>query len=235
MAVLLFGELVATGSRASLAAALVALLVLVAFVPRAVAARVGAAAALTMIFAAGAVASHVAKPASVAPSQPQPPPGRLENDAERVLPLDAEIGLPKGRASIRHRGLFSSSGRFEAWRGAIRQGDARPVVGYGFGTESRVFVDRYYGFDSTVAENAYVGLYLQLGLVGLVSFAAIIAGALVGAWRARSDVTLVAIAVVAGGLALAIGQSFLYSVGATGTLPFWFAVFLATAARPSAK
>ena len=86
-----------------------------------------------------------------------------------------------------------------------------------------------------MAENAYVGLYLQLGLVGLVSFAAIIAGALVGAWRARSDVTLVAIAVVAGGLALAIGQSFLYSVGATGTLPFWFAVFLATAARPSAK
>ncbi len=233
-AVLLFGELAATGSRASLAAALAGLLVLVAFVPRAAAVRVGAAVALTLVFAAGAAASHVAKPASVAPPQPQPPPGRLENDAERKLPLDAEIGLPNGRASVQHRGLFSSSGRFEAWRGAIRQGDARPVVGYGFGTESRVFVDRYYGFDSTVAENAYVGLYLQLGLVGLLSFAAIIAGALVGAWRAREDVTLVAAAVVVGGLALAVGQSFFYSVGATGTLPFWFAVFLTTAMRPSA-
>ena len=58
--------------------------------------------------------------------------------------------------------MLSSSGRFEAWRGAIRQGNERPIAGYGFGTEGDVFVDRYYGLDSNLTENSYVGLYLQL-------------------------------------------------------------------------
>jgi len=233
-AVLLFGELAATGSRASLAAALVGVLLLIAFAPRPPAYRIGAAAAIAAVFAAGAVAAHLAKPATVAQPQPHPPPGRLAKDAERFLPLDAEIGLPKPGTPIRRRGLFSSSGRFEAWRGAIRQSDARPTAGYGFGTESRVFVDRYYGFDSSVVENAYLGLYLQLGVVGLLSFAAVIASALLGIRRLPEDVVLVPAAVVLGGLVLAVGQSFFYSVGAPGTLPFWFAAFLATSARTTA-
>ena len=54
----------------------------------------------------------------------------------------------EGHASV----AATSSGRTQAWRGAIGQAEQRPVVGYGFGTESRVFIDRWSGFVGSVPE-----------------------------------------------------------------------------------
>src|SRR5207244_2542588 len=51
---------------------------------------------------------------------------------------------------------------------ALKQVEQRPLVGYGFGTEDHVFVDRYYQFEGGLPENAYIGALLQLGVVGLV-------------------------------------------------------------------
>jgi len=228
---LLFGELAATGSRGSLAAAAVGTVVVVAFDRRSTRQRVAIAAVCLVAFAGGTAASRLANPTTQPPTAT---PTRLPNDAELRLPLDAELGRPKPGTAAQHRSLFSSSGRFRAWRGAIDQGNQRPVAGYGFGTESRVFVDRYYGLDSDVTENSYVGLYLQLGLAGLALFLLAVARALLVGFRSAgsADVAVPPVAVVSAGLVLAVGQSFVYSVGATGTLPFWICVFLTSVLAP---
>jgi O-Antigen ligase len=230
VSLLLFGELAATGSRGSLLAAAVGVVVVVALDRRPARQRVAIGAACLVAFAGGTVASRVATPST----QPPPTiPTRLPNDAELHRPLETELGAPKG-GGIQHRSLFSSSGRFRAWRGAIDQGDQRPVAGYGFGTESRVFVDRYYGLDSDVTENSYVGLYLQLGLAGLALFLLVVVRALVVGFRSTgaAAVAVPPVAVVCAGIVLAVGQSFVYSVGATGTVPFWICVFLTSALAP---
>ena len=228
---LLFGELAATGSRGSLLAAAVGTIAVVALDGRPARRRLVVAAACVVAFAGGTAASRLAKPTT---QPPQAIPTRLPNDAELARPLEAELGAPKPGAATQQRGLFSSSGRFRAWRGAIDQGDERPVAGYGFGTESKVFVDRYYGLDSDVTENSYVGLYLQLGLAGLAVFLLVLVRAVVAGFRAaRAEVVAAApVAVVCAGITLAVGQSFVYSVGATGTVPFWICVFLASAVAP---
>jgi O-antigen ligase len=228
---LLFGELAATGSRGSLLAAAVGTVVVVALDRRPALQRVALATACLLAFAGGAAASALPKPTT---APPPATPTRLLNDAEVTFPLESELGAPKPGTAIQRRGLFSSSGRFQAWRGAIDQGDQRPVAGYGFGTESRVFVDRYYGLDSNVAENSYVGLYLQLGLAGLALFLFVVGRALVFGFRAAGAATTAVppVAVVCAGMVLAVGQSFVYSVGATGTVPFWICVFLTSALTP---
>jgi O-antigen ligase len=231
LTLLLFGELAATGSRGSLAAAFVGLLALAVLDRRPLGWRIAALVVCFVVFACGAAAARVAKPVS---TQPAAPPTRLPNDAERSLPLESEIGLLRPGQAVPTRGFLSSSGRFRAWRGAIDQGDQRPVAGYGFGTESRVFVDRYYGLDSDVAENSYVGLYIQLGLAGLALFLFVATRALVVGVRSAGSaaVAVPPVAVVSAGLVLAVGQSFVYSVGATGTVPFWICVFLTSALAP---
>jgi O-antigen ligase len=228
---LLFGELAATGSRGSLLAALVGAVVVVALDRRPTRQRAALAAACLLAFAGGTAASRLAKPST---EQSAAIPTRLPNDAELRLPLESELGAPKPGTATLHRGLFSSSGRFRAWRGAIEQGDQRPVAGYGFGSESRVFVDRYYGLDSDVAENSYVGLYLQLGLAGLTLFLVVVVRALAVGFRATAAAAAAVppVAVVCAGVVLAVGQSFVYSVGATGTVPFWICVFLTSALAP---
>lgn len=229
---LLFGELVATGSRGSLVAALAAVLVLAATAPRPATTRAALAIACAAVFLAGAFVSRISGPAT---TEGPATPTQLPKDAELHLPQDAEVGAPTPGAPIQHRGLFSSSGRLDAWRGAIRQANERPVAGYGFGTEADVFVDRYYGLDSNLVENSYIGLDLQLGIAGLLAFITLLVSTVGPAARdrRRGATADVCLAVVAAGVVLAVGQSFVYAVGATAAVPFWICVFLANAVRPS--
>jgi O-antigen ligase len=159
-------------------------------------------------------------------------------DANAVFPLDDDVGrpLPHQGQLIGSRQAFGSSGRTAAWRGALHQVDQRPVTGYGFGTEQRVFVDRYALFAGGLPENSYIGFLLQLGVVGLISFLALVAvwlGRGVGAYRRLADrdrLTLVACgAVVVAGLVCAIVQSYLTSVGNVATATFWIAAFMLAA------
>src|SRR5207244_11254122 len=107
-------------------------------------------------------------------------------DAELVRPLSDEIGNPAlgGQGAPIHRTLFGTSGRAQAWDAALHEAAKRPIAGYGFGTESVVFVDRYYGFDSSVPENSYLGVLLQLGIVGLVAFLALLLALAIAAFHA---------------------------------------------------
>ena len=157
------------------------------------------------------------------------------SDAQFILPLESEFGFPAEgfEAKGRPRSLFSTSGRASAWEGAVKQALERPVLGYGFGTEDRVFVDRFYTFYSSTVENSFLGAALQLGVVGLGLLLALIAALAARGVRALGSmagparpVAAACLGVVAAGVVLGMTQSFLTSVGNPATAPFWLSAFL---------
>jgi hypothetical protein len=171
---------------------------------------------------------------SALPSSAPAPAGR-GLDAQQYLRLEDELGHPPlgGYRPPVPRTFLGSSGRAQAWVGALRQGARRPVLGYGFGTENRVFVDRFYAFEGGFVENTYIGLFLQLGAFGLALFAALLA--LLGwsaLWLLRSR-SVAAIGPTAAGVgvllaAVAIGftQSGLLSVGNIAASSVWLTVLM---------
>jgi hypothetical protein len=92
-------------------------------------------------------------------------------------------------------------------------------------------------FQGAYVEDAYLGLFLQLGVAGLLVFAAaiVLSGRRLGARladagpRERGLAAGFAGAVVAG-LVLALTQSFVYSAGNVATLTFWVSLLCAAAA-----
>lgn len=148
-----------------------------------------------------------------------------------------EVGRQRnGTAPTRRRVVFGTSGRAQAWRGAFDQASERPLLGYGFGTESRVFVDRYYAFEGGTPENSYLGIFLQLGAAGVVGFLSIaVALAAIGVRTLRRlsgaprRLAAAALSVVAAGYVVAVVQSYIYAVGNIATVSFWTAAFLLAA------
>jgi O-antigen ligase len=142
-------------------------------------------------------------------------PGRLED----------ELGKPDVHRPV---GRPFGSGRLQAWGGATKQALKVPLLGYGFGTEDKVFIDRYYTFEGSRPENSFVGLLMQIGAVGILAFVAIVAalGVAVGrrGWRNLFPVEAAAAAAVLAGLILMTVQSYVYSAGNVATLSFWLCV-----------
>ncbi|HYZ78969.1 MAG TPA: O-antigen ligase family protein [Gaiellaceae bacterium] len=234
-AALLFdGSIVASGSRGALIAALVGAAVWLLTLPRSWRLRLALVAAAAAVFAADVAITQIPKPVSPsAVSHRQSGAHRVIRDAELLLPLEDEIGRPGKNAPPIRRTLFGTSGRARAWDAAVHQVARRPVAGYGFGTEAQVFVDRYYGFDSTVPENSYLGVALQLGIVGLVAFLVVLAAVVwvaAVALRRLSGAALAAAracaAVVAAGLVLGMTQSYLTSAGNLASPAVWLAALL---------
>ena len=159
-------------------------------------------------------------------------------NANVTYPLDQDVGspLPGPDGYPVLAGAAGSSGRLVAWNGALGEIADRPVAGYGFGTEGTVFVDRYRGFSGGLVHNYYLGLLLELGAVGLASFLALALVWLARAGRAyyrlaeRDRLALVACAgMIVAGLATAVVQSYLTSVGNIATGTFWIGAFLLAA------
>jgi hypothetical protein len=230
--VLLQGSIVASGSRGALLAAFAGLLPLALVVPRRRLALAGAAVAILGVSLA---ITRIPQPAETNPVlNPnfgfEVPINDL--DARFLVPLENEIGAPEdGRGAT--RGLLTTSGRSQAWTGALRQAAERPAAGYGFGTEEKVFVDRFYYFLADRVENSYLATALQLGVAGVAALLALLAAVAVAAARAvaaaEADRRLVALAcagVCAAAAVLAFTQSFLTSVGSPSTAPAWIAAFL---------
>ena len=196
---------------------------------------------LLLVAAAAAVFVAAVAIMQIPKALPQPPPSNhrgvthVVRDAELVRPLSDEIGNPAlgGTGAPIHRTLFGTSGRAQAWDAALHQAANRPVTGYGFGTESLVFVDRYYGFDSSVPENSYIGVLLQLGIVGLVAFLALLLALAVAAFHAvrappgaGRDVARACASVLAGAAVLGITQSYLTSIGNLASTTVWIPALL---------
>jgi len=71
-------------------------------------------------------------------------------NAEFVLPLEDELGRPGKNAPPIRRTLFGTSGRAQAWDGALHQIAHRPVAGYGFGTGNWVRIARSHMRSDTI-------------------------------------------------------------------------------------
>jgi hypothetical protein len=142
-------------------------------------------------------------------------PGRLED----------ELGKPDVHRPV---GRPFGSGRLQAWVGATEQALKVPLLGYGFGTEDRVFIDRYYTFEGSRPENSFVGLFMQIGAVGILAFVAIVTALGLAVvrrgWRNLSPAEAAAAAAVLAGLILMTVQSYVYSAGNVATLSFWLCV-----------
>jgi hypothetical protein len=159
----------------------------------------------------------------------QPLPGRAD-----------EIGQPllsrQGTSTI-------GSGRVAAWIGTLKDSVLqRPLLGYGFGTEERVFVDRWYDFQGGTPENSTIGLLLQVGIVGLLLVVALASFVAIGALRGLRSATneqrsagRVGLGVLAAALVLTFFQAYVYSVGNVATLTVWVVLFLTAAATLGAR
>jgi hypothetical protein len=239
--VLLFdGSIAASSSRGALVAAFVGTIVVIALAPLAIRTRAVAGAVAVALAAASLgialVPQPATRPAAAQPAAAAPPPAKRPApryvDAEALLPLSFDIGsrVP-GVNTEQPRSFLGSSGRSLAWQGALDEAAKRPILGYGFGTEGRVFVDRYALFTGDLPENAYIGLDLQLGAVGLIAFLALAVALLAAMGRGlRRSATPACLGVFVAGLVLALVQSYIYSVGNVGTATLWICAFLGVAA-----
>jgi len=249
--VLLLGSIIASGSRGALAAGFGGLLVYAVLARREARTRLAAGAAVLALFAIAVAIARIPQPlppgstnpptAFVAPD-PNPAPVKPRPgyaNANLVLRLQDDVGHPGLGVAVtplRGRTLFGTSGRAEAWAGALSQAAERPLLGYGFGTEDRVFVDRYIHFNSDVPESSYVGLLLQLGAIGGVAFLGLVALLLVRTARAlrlladpELELAAACAGVVVAGLVLAGFQSYFYAVGNNAAAAFWLCAFLLAA------
>jgi O-antigen ligase len=252
-----------SGSRGAALAGLAGVLVVASQLGSAARFRLAAAAATVVAFAAVVAVSQIPQPkaesgvaapaapaahghsggaggtpAAPGPTQtPTPPPARGSLGATYGAQLGDELQPTKSN----RRQLFGSSGRVQAWLWALGEARKRPIVGYGFGTEGSVFIDRLYSFYSSFPENSFIGITLQLGAVGLLMLCALvvlIATSAVAAIRSfafgsnERGLTAACAGVALAGLVIAIVQSYLYSAGNLSTLTVWTCAFLvADAAR----
>jgi hypothetical protein len=168
-----------------------------------------------------------AKPHKAKPKPKVTPPAPRVYELPRAVD---EIGNP---ALTKKNVSTAGSGRIAAWRGALDLIRERPLLGYGFGTEAKVFVDRWYYFQGGSTENSYLGLLLQLGVLGLGLVVALGLALLVRGLRripALDDEARPIVASLLGVLVAAAGimviQSFLYSVGNIATATVWISLFL---------
>jgi hypothetical protein len=235
---LLAGSIVGALSRGALAGGFLGVLLVALVAPRAWTTRVGyVAAALALAglcFGLTAIPSPSAETAPAPPSRASAAGGSASRfvDANAAFPLDEDIGSSLPGAA----GSAEDGGRLAAWKGALEQAGGRPAAGYGFGTEDRVFVDRYAAFSGSTVHDTYLGLLLQLGAVGLASFLLLMLLWSARAGRAyfrlaeRDRLALVACGgMVVAGLATAVVQSSLTSVGNIASLSFWIGAFLLAA------
>jgi O-antigen ligase len=235
-------EIIASGSRGAIVGAVAAAAVLVAALPvrgrkRALLALVALLVCAMLVLGNRLIQNATALPLRAASATA----GARETPLPRpILPAFVD---ERGTLSFQGRALIGNDGRLGAWQEALDEGDARPLTGFGFGTEQEAFVDRLAQFHASRPENSYFGLYLELGTAGALLFLAFGIGIAVGVFRARlleSHARRAAVAGasagVASGYGLAFGQSFVYAAGNIAMLSFWVVAFLALAlAAPRAR
>ncbi|MGH3105182.1 MAG: O-antigen ligase family protein [Gaiellaceae bacterium] len=237
---LLLGSIVASGSRGALLAAFAGLAAYAVLGAHGARTRLLGLTAVGVLLAASILVARLPQPDPAAPARlgtvlpsSDPAPGYL--DANDVLRQQEDVGRPAGGGipEDTERTVLGLSGRRQAWEGALRLGVERPALGYAFGTENKVFVDRYLEHGSNLPENSYIGLFLQLGAGGVALFLLLVGALLTTAVRslrragARSRrVTAACAGGLVAGLALSLTQSFIYAAGSNATAAVWLCAFL---------
>jgi hypothetical protein len=202
--------------------------------------RVAVAIGATALFVLAIVGTQLPQPAPENPPLYETfgqTPKLAQRDLNSGLPLESEFGFPGENVETGDtRTLFFSSGRLQAWELAVGQGLDRPLAGYGFGTEDETFVDRSYLFVSQAVENSFIGVFLQVGLVGVVLIVVALALPVLAWLRSKSrldpeaaEYAAACAGAVVAGIVLAVPQSYLTSVGSPPTATFWIVLFLLAA------
>lgn len=227
----LAASIVASHSRSGLLAGLVSLLVVTALAPITSRARFAVALLVVASVAVSAWATTVPKALpTAASSTPTAAASISSRDAENVLPLSQEIGNPwwTHRSGNAKRSLFNTSVRTRAWVGTIHRALARPLLGYGFGAEQWAFVNRYYAFDSENPENGYLGLFLQLGVLGPLVFLLAVALCLGPGLRAARHLpyALAAVGAALAALTAGVSHSYFHGPGNIAYVALWVALLL---------
>ena len=123
-----------------------------------------------------------------------------------------------------------TSGRAEAWQVAIPIIQRRLLLGYGFGTEDRIFEGISFRIHRGLyVHNSYLGMTYQLGLVGsILLFLPLLILLFSRAFARRTESPQLASyeAVLFGGLIASLFESWVYSVGNAFAFPFWICVML---------
>ena len=140
------------------------------------------------------------------------------------------------RENPRNDTAITLSNRIGKWTLGAQYFLERPLMGFGFGTEDQLF-DLYgmrpveYVYTGTYFHNSYLGLALQLGLMGAVLFylplGLLVSREIRFANRPPPDLMRTALmAVVLTGMVSGLFSSDLYSMGNPKTVSFWICVML---------
>jgi O-antigen ligase len=137
-------------------------------------------------------------------------------------------------AYFRFGTLPTGGGRLEIWPYALALIKDNPLFGYGFGVEDRIFKLKgimLSGRYPSYVHNSYLGLMLQLGILGVIFFFAPLLTLLFKELfsKQNSETPLLRYALQASliaGLLCAIFESWIYSVGNSQAFPFWNIVML---------
>ena len=148
--------------------------------------------------------------------------------------VDMEVSNYQENPRIEH--ITSLSSRTEKWRIGLAYFLERPLQGFGFGTEDQLF--DYHGVDElsyirtgSYIHNSYLGLVLQVGLVGALLFYVPIGIFLLKeiqvSFSGQHDPLRTSLlAVVLTCMVAAIASSDLYAMGNVKTFPFWISIML---------
>ncbi len=135
---------------------------------------------------------------------------------------------------IRPETISTLGGRINIWPPAVDLIMDRPFFGYGFGVEEKILSLKYAILRQHVGgyiHNSYLGMLLQLGIVGFIIFYGPLFILLLKELFSRRDTATPLLryalqASVIAGLLCCIFESWVYSVGNAQALPFWIIVML---------
>ena len=159
---------------------------------------------------------------------------RSQDTDDSLNNVDMEVSNYQENPRIEH--ITSLSSRTEKWRIGLAYFLERPLQGFGFGTEDQLF--DYHGVDElsyirtgSYIHNSYLGLVLQVGLVGALLFYVPIGIFLLKeiqvSFSGQHDPLRTSLlAVVLTCMVAAIASSDLYAMGNVKTFPFWISIML---------
>ncbi len=157
----------------------------------------------------------------------------------------AVVAIPAANELLRLDRLADAGGRREVWPLVTRVAALDPVAGRGFGSSPAVF-DSFgdvQGFSGHYSGNLELDILLELGVLGLIALALLLAVVAVRGirWLVRRDpatfpIRLLALAWAVGGFVNAQAESFLLRPGGAGTPAFWLgAALICAAGAPAAR
>ena len=159
---------------------------------------------------------------------------RAQDTDDSLDNVDVEVLYYQENPRVEH--ITSLSSRTEKWRMGLAYFLERPLQGFGFGTEDQLFA--YHGVHASsyirtgsYFHNSYLGLVLQVGLVGALLFYVPIGIFLLKeiqvSFSGQHDPLRTSLlAVVLTCMVAAIASSDLYAMGNVKTFPFWISIML---------